>query len=87
MAASLHLFANERSVETCRAGETLFAEGEPGTSMFILRRGELRVVVGGVPVETIEPGGMVGEMTLLDDAPRSATVVAVVDSEVVAVDR
>jgi CRP-like cAMP-binding protein len=87
MSASLHLFGNERSVETYTTGQVLFEEGQPGTCLFVLRSGQLRVMVGGVTVETIEPGGMVGEMALLDDAPRSATVIAVVDSEVVAIDR
>ena len=87
MTASLHLFRNERSVETCQPGHVLFEEGQPGTSLFVLRSGRLDVMVNGVTVEVIEPGGMVGEMALLDDAPRSATVVAVAESEVVAIDR
>jgi CRP-like cAMP-binding protein len=87
MTASLHLFSNERSVQTYHPGQVLFEEGEPGTSLFVLRSGQLHIKVSGVVVEVIEPGGMVGEMALLDDAPRSATVVAAAESEVVAVDR
>ncbi len=87
MTASLHLFGNERAVRVCEQGQTLFEEGQPGDCLYVLRSGRLHVTVGGVVVEVIEPGGMVGEMALLDDAPRSATVVAAIDSEVVAVDR
>src|SRR4029077_12131981 len=87
MKTSLNLFGNERSVEICKAGDVLFEEGQPGTCLFVLRSGQLHVLVGGTVVETIEPGGMVGEMALLDDSPRSATVVAAIDSELVAIDR
>lgn len=87
MIRSLGLFKNEHC-ETRKAGEPLFEAGSPGTCLFVLRSGQLGVLVDGVTVELVEPGGMVGEMALVDDAAaRSATVVAVTDCEVVPIDR
>lgn len=70
-----------------RTGETLIDNGEPGHLMFIVRDGEVGIDVQGEIVERVGPGGIVGEMALLDDGPRSARVVALVDSHVVAVDQ
>ena len=55
--------------------------------MYVVRSGQLTVTIGGRTVETVGPGGMVGEMALLDDEPRSATVIAHTDCEIVPVDR
>ena len=86
MSKMVGLFKNETNVRTIEVGKTLFEAGEPGTCMYVLRGGRLGVTVNGVTVETVEPGGVVGEMSLIDEAPRSATVVALADSEVVPVD-
>jgi CRP-like cAMP-binding protein len=75
------------SGETKTAGEALFREGTPGTSMYLIRCGEVAIYVGGMPVERIGPGGIVGEMALIDDSPRSASAVALTDCELVPIDR
>jgi CRP/FNR family cyclic AMP-dependent transcriptional regulator len=86
MTKVLGLFKNETNVETVEGGQVLFEAGAPGKCMYVLRAGRLGVVVDGATVETVEPGGVVGEMSLIDDGPRSATVLALADSEVVPVD-
>jgi CRP-like cAMP-binding protein len=48
--------------------------------------GSLRIANGNIVYEDLAPGGMVGEMALIDRSPRSATVTALVDSEVVKLD-
>ena len=69
-------------------GEVLMRQGENGTNYFLLVRGRLRVSVddgegGERVVGEIRPGEGVGEMSLISDQPRSATVRAKLDSEVV----
>ena len=60
------------------AGEFLLKEGDPGDSMFIILDGEFEVTKRSGPQEIAlavrEPGAVIGEMSLLDDSPRSASV-------------
>jgi CRP-like cAMP-binding protein len=58
------------------AGETIIREGDLETWMFIMVDGRARVDVGGAEVATIGPGASVGELALIDPAPRAATVTA-----------
>jgi CRP/FNR family cyclic AMP-dependent transcriptional regulator len=65
------------------AGAVLIAEGGKLNTMFVLRSGELEVIREGIVVTTIrQPGTIFGEMSVLLDAPHSATVRAVTAVEV-----
>ncbi len=70
-----------------QSGDTLFREGEAADALYVVIKGRLRVLVGGptggMLVAEIGRGEVVGEMALLTGAPRSATVVAVRDSQLV----
>lgn len=67
-------------------GEVLMAEGEPADSLYLVRHGRLRATVatpdgGQVEIGQVGKSEVVGEMALITDAPRSATVTAMRDSE------
>jgi aquaporin Z len=69
-------------------GETVMKQGEPGTEAYVVERGNLDVrrdgagtVGDGVALARLGPGDWVGEMSLLLDEPRSATVVAATDAQ------
>ncbi|MBU9696594.1 Crp/Fnr family transcriptional regulator [Rhodobacteraceae bacterium HSP-20] len=67
-------------------GETVFQRGEAGNHLIILRRGRLRlslVSAAGkeVLLGTVGPGGMVGEVALIDGQPRSADAAALEPAE------
>lgn len=55
--------------------------------MYVLVRGEAEISIGGVVVETCDPGTVVGEMAVIDSSPRSATVTAKTDCEFAVVDK
>jgi len=58
-------------------GDTIFEAGEPSDGrMFVVRTGSVVLHSGRKLLERVEPGGILGEMALIDPAPRSATAVA-----------
>ena len=72
--------------------EVVFHEGDPGDSVHLVVSGHLAVRVttalGDVALlRVIAPGGFVGELALLDGAPRSATVAAIEGAETMSVQR
>jgi Flavoprotein/Cyclic nucleotide-binding domain len=71
-------------------GDVLFREGDPGTHLYFVESGQLRVLkhVGGrdVTVGAVGAKSIVGEMAFLGEGVRSATVVADKPTEVVEVD-
>jgi len=66
-------------------GQVIFEAGEPGREMYIVRSGSVDLRIEGALVETVRPGGILGELALVDPAPRSATAVAGVDCSLVAI--
>ena len=56
-----------------KAGEVVFAEGDEGDKMYVIRSGEVEILRDGHLVETLAPGGIFGEMALIDGSPRAAT--------------
>ena len=72
-------------------GETIIHQGEPGDSMFILASGiaEVFVLKGGKPlrVGVVQAGENFGEVSLLTGEPRSATVTAQTDCEILEIDK
>jgi CRP/FNR family cyclic AMP-dependent transcriptional regulator len=69
------------------SGQVLFTEGDPPSCMYVVKSGTLRIRSGGVIYEDVGPGGIVGEMALVERYPaRSATVYALTDCELVEVD-
>ena len=74
------------------AGHTLFQAGDPGDSLFIVRVGEIELFIKDtagqrITLTTAEAGDMFGELAMLDSGPRTATALALIDSEVLVLDR
>jgi len=57
-------------------GEVLLKEGSVGTTMIVVTAGEVEVSRGGRRLALLGPGATLGEMSLVDPGPRSATVTA-----------
>ena len=54
-------------------GEVIFSDRDGGDYMFLVRSGSIEIMRHGAVVETVGPGGIFGEMALIDGSPRSAT--------------
>jgi CRP/FNR family cyclic AMP-dependent transcriptional regulator len=67
------------------AGTTIVNEGENGTEFFVILDGTVSVSREGRQIATLGPGSAFGELALLVDAPRNATVVAGTDVGLVVV--
>ncbi|HVB25043.1 MAG TPA: cyclic nucleotide-binding domain-containing protein [Ktedonobacteraceae bacterium] len=67
------------------AGSTLLSQGDSGVGLYVIKSGKVRILHAGSPdgaeeeLAVASAGDVLGEMSLLDDLPRSATVVAVDD--------
>ena len=55
------------------SGDIIFAEGDKGDKMYVVRAGEVEIERDGKVVETLSSGGIFGEMALIDGSPRAAT--------------
>lgn len=69
------------------AGCYLFHAGEPSDSLYVVRRGYLQVLQNGVVIRELGRGEVIGELGLLIDAPRSASIRAARDSTLVRLTR
>jgi len=66
-------------------GTVIMQQGEGGRSAYVILSGEFMVRRNGRKVATLGPGAIVGELSLLDDQPRSATVVCTAPAHVLEV--
>ena len=65
----------------------MIREGEPGDRVYVIRRGRVRVSKRGTQVAELGAGDYFGEIALLRDVPRTATVTAIDDVEILSLER
>jgi CRP-like cAMP-binding protein len=81
------LFRQETGALQLAPGEFLFKEGEKGEKMFVVLEGEMDILLGDFVLETVKSGALIGEMALIDDSPRTASVMAKSPSRLAEIDR
>ena len=81
-----NLFEHASNARTVDAGTTIFRDGDPRDDMYAVIEGQVDLFVKGKLVETVEKGGIFGEMALIDKEPRTGTAVAKTDAKIVPVD-
>jgi CRP/FNR family transcriptional regulator, cyclic AMP receptor protein len=87
--AELAALAQHAFVRRLARGQILFTEGEPSEHLFLVRSGRLRVFVASprgeeLVLSVVGPGETLGELSVLDRQPRSATVDALEPAELIA---
>ena len=73
------------ATQAIKAGAVIFQEGDKADGLFIIKSGQVGIRLGNRSLAELNANSIFGEMALIDDAPRSATAVAVTDVELVAV--
>ena len=68
-------------------GATVFEEGDLGDRFYVIRLGEAEVVMGGERVRTLHAGHFFGEIALVRDVPRTASIRALADLELATLER
>lgn len=75
-----------------KTGEAIFKENESGTSMYVIRKGEVKackIAPDGdlMTLTLMKDGDMFGEMSFLDERPRSATIMAISNTETYCIEK
>lgn len=83
---TIGLFRHAKDVRSFEPGQTIFKTGEPPDVMYVVQEGEIEITFEGTVVETLGSGNIFGEMSLINDEPRSATATSKTASKVVPVD-
>lgn len=72
----IELFSDTPEIIEVPVGEAIFERGDSGDRMYVVLEGIVEIRLGERVLETVDPGGIFGEMALIDSAIRSATAVA-----------
>ena len=72
---------------TIADGATVTREGDPGDSFFVIVDGQLRISRHGETIRDLGPGDFLGEISLVDGRPRTATAVAVGPVDAIVIER
>lgn len=76
---TLDILRREPDIRSFKQGDPIFVAGDPGDCMYAVVDGAVEIQLNGQAIEQVAPGGVFGEMGLIDSQPRSATAVAATD--------
>ena len=85
--SSLEQLATRLERVRCPAGSEVIRQGETGDRFYVIESGEVEVFEDGIAARREGPGDFFGEIALVRDMPRTATVVALTDLELLALER
>ena len=89
-AEALEALVEHLTLVPLEAGKVLFHEGDPGDALYVIVEGEVSVQAEGPPrveMARLGPGAFIGEVALMTEQPRSATVTATTTAELLRIDR
>ena len=76
-----------RLPQHCPLNKVIMKEGEPGVFMYVVLSGRVAISIKSKIVEWVGPGGIFGEMALVDQSPRAATAIAETDCDLLSINR
>ena len=85
--ASLQAGLGDQAMVRYERGKIIMVAGQTGALMYVVLDGRVAISIRGAVVERVGPGGVFGEMALLDQSPRSANAVAETDCGLLAINR
>lgn len=76
--------------QTFLVGDTIFKEGEEGQHAYLIKSGEVKITKiddqdRPMTIATLKKGNIIGEMALIDDAPRAASAISLDQTEVMVI--
>jgi CRP/FNR family cyclic AMP-dependent transcriptional regulator len=74
------------AVENVKKDQTIFLDGEIGMHMYIVLKGQVQITIAGRIVDTINPGGIFGELALIDGGARAGSAIAATDGALLSID-
>jgi CRP-like cAMP-binding protein len=85
--ASLQSGLGDTATVRYERGKIIMVAGQTGALMYVVVEGRVSIQIRGTVVELVGPGGVFGEMALIDQSPRSANAVAETDCALLAINR
>lgn len=86
--AILNLFQFVKDFQSFKAGETIYSLGDRHNRLYVVIEGEVDLTYNGRHLEVVEAGGIIGEISIVDDDEgQASTAIAKTDCKVVPVDR
>jgi len=74
-----NIFEKDTTPVSYSAGSVIFSEGQKRDRMYVVKAGEVDLLVRGQLAETVSEDGFFGELAMIDDSPRTATALAKTD--------
>jgi CRP-like cAMP-binding protein len=87
LVGSLQAGLGDQALVRYERGKVIMVAGQTGALMYVVLEGRVAISIRGAVVERVGPGGVFGEMALVDQAPRSANAVAETDCALLAINR
>ncbi|RFC51057.1 MAG: cAMP-binding domain containing protein [Verrucomicrobia bacterium] len=82
----INLFDQDAAAFDVAAGQVIFHAGDTADRMYAVIAGQVDIVIHGQVVESVEAGGVFGEMALIEDRPRNATATVTAPARLVGID-
>ena len=82
-----NVFADTSKARPFPAGTTIFEKGDQGEEMYVVKEGEVDIVINDFRFETVLPDGIFGELSLIDQEKRIASAIARTDCYLQVIDK